>query len=137
MTKFCASCGKEMNEANGFCASCGVATNQVSQSKGKGIASLILGIIGLTYSLIMLLGLSGQDLREIEGVSELTTTGEFFFVAAFVVALPIIFSIIGFFLANSERKVAKNGINGAGFWISLITLALSLIVFTLVFNGIR
>jgi len=131
MVKFCTNCGKEVNEANGFCASCGTSLQVKNQSIGKGVASTIIGILGLLYAIF---GLTVYQEIVLEAVVE--NNAEAFGFALGYNIVQLIAATIAFFLANSERKNFKNVWNNIGFWSAIATFIICTIVFILVFTSL-
>ena len=137
MAKFCASCGKEINEGSGFCASCGTSlSGQVTQKKGKGIASAILGILALLYAVFGLV-VHSEIVEETIAEGTITNNAEAFGFALGVALVQLVVALIAFFLAKSERKGFKNGFNTTGFWTSVVTFGLAAVTFILVFMGLN
>ena len=129
---YCQKCGNKCDEKSGFCPNCGAQLNNFSNvsnsnvyntpKKGKGIASMVLGIIGLLYALMTFAAFEDLD-SYLYGVP---------YRAAFafgVVLVPLIFAIIAICLAVVERKNNKNGFNTAGFWLSISIFIIALIQF--------
>ena len=134
MAKFCIDCGKEINEAQLFCAGCGTSLNGQPKSKnGVNIASAILSGLGLGYASLVLLG------AWMEGFSNLMeqglATNEIIGASLGFILVQFALGLIGFCLALSERKIEKNGLNGAGFWMGLITFAICIVTFIIVFTS--
>jgi Predicted membrane protein len=133
MAKFCSNCGKKVDELAVICVNCGVpianisATldTQVKEKKGKGIASMILGIVSVVYAIMAFSAM---------GEFEVMIAAEGYSVAVAVGAVLIQMStgIVGLCLGVSERKKKKNGFNGSGFWLSIIGIAISTIQFIMV-----
>ena len=132
---YCQNCGKKCDEKAVICVGCGVPlnnnyqnanTNNVIQTekKGKGIASMILGIIGTLYALMAFAAFEDLD----EALYLLTSAEKIGFAIGFILVQSI-FAIIAICLACSERKNKKNGFNTAGFWLSLITFTMIAIQF--------
>lgn len=143
---YCRNCGKELNVNEKFCSECGTSTgsaenlgvqenktsqeNMVSQenlnfqgnpnyansSKGKGIASMVLGILAIYFGLSVVSGASYYE-------------GSGFFFAFGYVLIPLALAIVSNCLGAKERKFNKNGFNLTGLILSYITYGLSFITF--------
>lgn len=128
---FCTKCGTQLNDGACFCSACGTPLNgqnaqpqmQFQQSvyvytkpkvpgRGLGIAGMVLGIIGLFYSVVMLMAV----------IAALKTMNLYDY-EAFSVNIPLIFmillysslSILGVSLAGcAKRKGYRTGISTAG-----------------------
>ena len=105
---YCSNCGKKVDEKAVICVNCGCELRKRSGQNGKGIASMVLGIIALFYALCAFINI--VDLVLVQSV----------------------LSIIGFVLALIERKTKKNGFNTAGFWLSIVTFVIVAIQFIIV-----
>ena len=129
---YCPNCGKEVNEKAVVCVGCGVPLNnnynnlQINNKpkKGKGIASMVLGIIAAFYCLSAFSAFDQLDsaLYPYSGSEQLG------FAIGFVLVQSI-FAIISICLAMSERKNQKNGFNTSGFWLSIASFAMIAIQF--------
>ena len=136
MSSFCSDCGKDINEGSSFCQACGSSTNgTVKRKQGKGIASLILGILGLLYALLVVLGTTSTDLDLSEMLLEYTTTGEVIAFGIGFILVQSILAITGLLLALSERKAFKSGINATGFYTSLLAIIVCVITFIMVLSA--
>lgn len=135
---FCRNCGKELNEKAVVCVNCGAAVNEQSfnqnnitnnsPKKGKGIASMVLGIIALFYVLVAFLSIGEID----NEISSYSSSSE---VIAFAIGFVLIQSIcatLAICLSASERKKFKNGFNTSGFWLSIVTFIMVAIQFIIV-----
>jgi len=122
---YCSNCGKKIDEKAIICIHCGcsIEKNIPKKSIGKGIASMVLGIIGLFFALCAFANLS--DLYEIATESLSYQIGY----AIGTVLVQGILAIIAICLSVSERKNAKNGFNTAGFWLSIATFVIMAIQF--------
>ena len=129
---YCQNCGKEINENAAVCLNCGVAVNNVTQKKstnskkGKGIASMVLGIISVFYSLVAFASLGEAQ----EALYFASASYKFGFAIGFVLIQSTL-AIVGICLAISERKNNKNGFNTSGFWLaisSFICIAIQFII---------
>lgn len=99
---------------------------EVKKPKGKGIASMVLGILAVIFSLSALGGIE-------ENFAEL-----FYYDFAFVVGFGFgyilfqsVLAIISVSLAYSERKHNKNGFNTAGLWLSISSFILIILTIIL------
>ena len=129
---FCPNCGKKVDEKAVICVGCGVPlnnnfNNQVAnnnQKKGKGIASLVLGIIAFIYSLSAFAAFDKLD----DTIYPYQGSQQIAFAVGFVL-VQFIFAIISFCLAYTDKKNNKNGFNISGFWLSIISFAMIAIQF--------
>ncbi len=121
---FCRNCGKEVDEKAVVCVGCGVPLDnkQYSEKKGKGIASMVLGIIGTLYALLAFSAFSNLEdaLYDVDNVVA--------FAFGFVLVQSI-FATIAISLAASDRRKKKNGFNSAGLWLSIATFIMVTIQF--------
>ena len=130
---YCPNCGKKVDEKAVVCVGCGVlldnnassavATNN-SPKRGKGIASMVLGIIAVLYSLLAFAAFDSLD-QDLFGV---TSSYQIGYAIGFVLVQSVL-AIVSVSLACSERKREKNGFNTAGFWLSLVAFILIAISF--------
>lgn len=130
--KFCSNCGKEIDEKAIVCLGCGVALNPketeedtTKQKRGKGIASMVLGIVSILLALLILIGAQEAIYGEIID----STAERIGFAFGYSMIIQLIPAIIGLCLAVSERSKFKNGFNTAGLWLTLSTMALCVITF--------
>lgn len=144
---FCPKCGTQLSENSIFCSSCGAQLNQQQSEPhqpvyakpkvpglGLGIASMILGIIGLFPSFMYLcFAIYINIFTNILGKSEITASDVLVFMLCFFFCS--IFSILSFlFGLVSNRKGYKGGMcmagiitGGIGLFLCLISL-LSILV---------
>lgn len=125
---YCSNCGKEVDKNAVICIHCGCALNNNTHVKkgnghGKGIASMVLGIIGIFFSLAAFGNL--DDLSYVL----YDDAGYKFGYALGTILIQTILAIIAICLSVSERKTEKNGFNTAGFWLSIAIFALDAIQF--------
>ena len=130
--KYCPNCGKENAETAEFCKECGnaftkVATPKVIEKQGKSIASMILGIIAVLWSLLVLVGLSNLDASLASSIRESNpeNIGMFkigFFIGYNFISLPC--GIIGLILGLLSKK---NGKAIAGIVLTSIALLIAVI----------
>lgn len=125
---FCRICGKELDEDIKFCPDCGTKTesngvkkeyvnvNGEKPKRGKGIASMVLGIIGAYFGLSILASAS-------------TYSGSGLAFAIGYVLIPIALSVPANCLAISERQNERNGFNTSGLILSYVTYGLSFLAF--------
>lgn len=128
---YCKNCGKELEENVKFCPECGISTmehetiskqegiNYDKPSKGKGIASMVLGIIAIYFALSTLASATYYE-------------GYGFAFGFGYVLIPMTLAIIANCLGFKERKNNKNGFNLTGLTLSYITYGLSFITFLIV-----
>lgn len=129
---YCQNCGKEINEKAVVCIGCGAPVNNYYNNlkinnkpkKGKGIASMVLGIIAVFYCLSAFAAFEelGSYLYYYSGAEQ------FGFAIGFIL-MQTILAIVGICLAISERKNNKNGFNTSGLWLSIASFAMIAIQF--------
>lgn len=144
---FCYNCGKEVDDNAVICVNCGVAlkksepleAEEEKPKRGKGIASMVLGIISIIFVLLCLASLSSVISSMEYALESNESYVEYSFayklgvcIGLSIYTLPT--SITGLCLACSERrKSSKNGFNTAGLWLNLITLIITGIMYITVF----
>lgn len=123
---YCRNCGKELEENIKFCPECGSNTQMTTQQvadekpkKGKGIASMVLGIIAAYFGFSVL---ASATFYEDFGLA---------FGLGYIL-IPMTLSIIANCLGVSERKRQKNGFNLAGLTLAYVTYGLSFITLIIV-----
>ena len=134
--KYCPNCGKENVETAEFCKECGtaftkVATPKVSEKQGKSIASMILGIIAVLWSLLVLVGLSNLDASLANSIRESNpeNIGMFkigFFIGYNFISLPC--GIIGLILGLISKKNVKAIIGIVLSSVALLIACISLVI---------
>lgn len=122
---YCFNCGKKVDENAIVCVGCGVALNKKEDSKAShtnsGLASMILGIIGVAIAFFQLGALiDAKNYIDNHAGETLDFTGYSYFARIY----PIIFFIIALLLAYASRKNGKTSLNTAGFCLSIITIIL-------------
>ena len=146
MANFCSSCGNPITEGTAFCPSCGAACggirpqNMVPQQviyvkekipgRGFGITSLVLGIIGLVYavilffSMMMVNAMSGMmDMSGAFDRSGMAAAAGFGLVLGILIySIPSILAVI--FGIVSEKRGYHTGIRKGGFITGCIGLIL-------------
>ena len=126
---YCQNCGKKIDGNAVICLGCGCAIKK--KGKGKGIASMILGILAVFYSLISFLIVIDD---EVELYSYYSCTEMLGYIIGFVLIQSVL-AIISVSLAVSERKTSKNGFNTSGLWLSISAFILLIIqIMILIFN---
>ena len=114
---YCIHCGKEIVGGESFCMGCGNPIPVVKKvEKGKGIASMILGIIAVLYSLL--------SLAVLTVLTDDFYQAEISFKLGYAFGYTIIqntLAIIGICLAVSESRNNKNSFNAVGFWLAILT----------------
>ena len=113
---YCSNCGNKIGEKAVVCVKCGALVNGKNVSspvKGKSIASMVLGILGILFALNTI---STYSLYFSENIFE-------------YILIPATLAIISICLAGSARRVEKNGFNTAGFWLSISTFIILGIIF--------
>lgn len=126
---YCSNCGKKVDEKAVICVNCGCELKKRSGQNGKGIASMVLGIIALFYALCAFINI--VDLGSYLDSSYSSMSYQIGFAIGYVLVQSVL-SIIGFVLALIERKTKKNGFNTAGFWLSIVTFVIVAIQFIIV-----
>lgn len=116
---FCQNCGKKIDEKAVICIGCGCAVKRRG-TKGRGIASMVLGIISVFYSLMAFLTVLDGEITLYGYYSIAERVG-------CVIGLSLIQSVlatISICLAVTERKNNKNGFNTSGLWLSISSFIL-------------
>ena len=143
---FCYKCGKEIDDQSTFCVHCGTkvkttpptstptqtstTTEMPTEKKsgnGRGIASMVLGIIGLFYALMAFLNMQSLGQYLVYNNSSY----QIGFAIGFVL-MQSIFAILAVSLAGSERIHKKTGYNTAGLWLSISTFVCVVIQFLII-----
>ncbi len=123
---YCSNCGEKVDEKAVICIHCGCALHpeffQNKEKHGKGIASMILGIISTFLAICIF-----SDFEEL--AMEASMSESVFGYAFGLILIQLILAIVGICLACSERKTKKNGFNTAGLWLALVTFAIIAIQF--------
>jgi DNA-directed RNA polymerase subunit RPC12/RpoP len=117
---YCYNCGKKIDEKAVVCVHCGVYTINVlvkKKTKGKSVASFVLGIIGIFYSFFMFINFL---VVLFEGTSN-------FIINLICTCFIYGITIPGLCLSLAARKKEKNGLNTTGFILNLISIILSTI----------
>lgn len=132
---YCSNCGKEVDKNAVVCIHCGCALNNNTltnkKGHGKGIASMVLGIIGVFFALAAFGNVSDDALRLALAFTE---SGYKIGYAIGTVLIQSICAIIAVCLAAAERKTEKNGYNTAGLWLSIVTFVMIFIQFIMVIS---
>ena len=122
---YCQNCGKKIDENAVICVGCGCAIKK--KGKGRGIASMVLGILSVLYSLIAFLVVLDDEVELYSYYSASEMVGD---IIGFVLIQSVL-AIISVSLAASERKTNKNGFNTSGLWLSIssfILIAIQIII---------
>lgn len=122
---YCQNCGKKIDENAVICVGCGCAIK--NKGKGRGIASMVLGILSVLYSLIAFLVVLDDEVELYSYYSASEMVG---YIIGFVLIQSVL-AIISVSLAASERKTNKNGFNTSGLWLSIssfILIAIQIII---------
>ena len=122
---YCQNCGKKIDEKAVICIGCGCAIKR--NGKGKGIASMVLGILAIIYSLIAFLVVLDDEAELYSYYSASEMAG--YIIGS--VLIQSVLAIISVSLAASERKTNKNGFNTSGLWLSIssfILIAIQIII---------
>ena len=130
MGKFCSNCGNKIDENADVCIKCGIFVNDFkkfkkSNGKGLGIASMVVGIIGVYYAVIMGLVCLGLI------ISDEILYEERFLVFTLINFWPIALGSTGLGLSISAIKKNKFKMTTAGLILNIITLSVCLISFLL------
>lgn len=120
---YCSNCGNKVDENADVCVKCGTFlkrnNNQPKASTpkvGKGIASLVLGIVAVFFCISAFAAFDGLDVSLI-GYDGVRRIG---FAVGFIL-IQTVLSVPGFCLALVERMDNKNGFNTAGFWLGIVS----------------
>lgn len=129
---YCSNCGKEVNKNAVVCINCGAAINNPqikisNQTKGQGIASMVLGIIAAFYSLCSFVAIEAARIELYGKTSEY----KFGFSIGYIL-IQLILAIVGICLAVSERKKNKNGFNTSGLWLAIASFIMITIQFIII-----
>ncbi len=130
--EYCQNCGSKITENSSFCASCGANLtvgkdlNANKRTNGLSIASLILGIIAITWSILMFISLDSSiyelKMRVFKDAS---------FIVGYMVGytgIAILSSIIALVLGVFGNKKKINGIGITGIILSILGILASTIV---------
>ncbi len=131
--KYCPNCGKELNENADVCLNCGkLLTNNKrinKQKKGFSIASMVLGIISVLWTISMLLSLE-QGIETLK--VELYYNEEFIFFIFYFIGYTMFSltpAILALIFGIKNNKENKNGMAISGIIMSVISLISCLFVF--------
>ena len=105
---YCSNCGKEVDKNAVVCIHCGCALNNNMQTKkkghGKGIASMVLGIIAIVFALAAFGNVSDDSLRI---ALRFTSSSYQFGYAIGTVLIQAVLAIVGVCLAIAEKNRKK------------------------------
>ena len=140
---FCPKCGFKNKEEAKFCVSCGnkldgkdlekvvervVTVSPTKNYKGIDVASMVLGIIGVMWALLILVA-----------STELSIPSYYYYSGAYifgyilsVVLFQMIFGILSLIFALVGKKANSNGFNTAGLWLSIVTFILTILAVVIV-----
>lgn len=124
---YCFNCGKKVDEKAVVCVHCGCELQKRGAGNGRGIASLVLGIVGLLYGLCAFINISN--------IGTYLDYQPFSYQIGFAIGYVLVqsvLSIVGFCLALAERSKKKTGFNTAGFWLTIITFVIVAIQFIII-----
>ena len=150
--KFCPNCGQQIEEGTSFCRNCGcnlsaapaqTPINQVNyvqqpnyaaqkpaqRGKGLAVASLVLGIISLFYSLISLGALSGIEDSLIEAYETSGLESAMVAKISFGIGFVLVVTITGILSLIFGINRKKYGLGKAGIILSSIALVIAVISF--------
>ena len=139
--KFCVNCGNPVNEGAAFCGVCGASVNASAANvvqpvyvvkpqtpgRGLGIASMVLGIIGIVYSFSCLMAsfiLSSQWSRFARPFYNDSADIMKYGVMAGISVYAVFGILAVAFGCTARKKGYKNGISTAGVTLSVLTLAM-------------
>ncbi|MCI9233351.1 MAG: zinc ribbon domain-containing protein [Bacilli bacterium] len=131
---YCENCGNQVDENADICLKCGVFLKKRNDKKslstpqvGKGIASLVLGILAIYFCLAGFAAFDGLEYSLIgyDGTQRIAYAVGF-------ILIQTVFSVPGFCLAVAERMNNKNGFNTAGFWLGIASFICMAIQFMFV-----
>ncbi|MCI8545374.1 MAG: zinc ribbon domain-containing protein [Bacilli bacterium] len=120
---YCVNCGNKVDENADICLKCGVFLKKDNQRNstaspkiGKGIASLVLGILAIYFCLAGFAAFDGLEysLLGYDGTQRIAYAVGF-------ILIQTVFSVPGFCLAVAERMDNENGFNTAGFWLGIVS----------------
>lgn len=124
---FCTNCGNKIEEGADVCVHCGkllkqTQTQPVARKKysGLSIAAMVLGIIGVFFSISCL---SEMDMAIEEMIAFDVSAGRFGFIIGYLL-IPMIFGILSLIFSIIEFKKSKNGMNIAGLSLSILIFVL-------------
>lgn len=128
MNKFCSNCGKELKENADVCVNCGKIINNTNnknncvKGNGRTIATMVLGIVAITWAFMSLLSLFeiGSMLDEYTTISVAEVIG--FIIGYNLFSLPT--SIVGLCLGLTSK--IKNNKNTAGIIMCIVSLIIVL-----------
>lgn len=112
---YCCHCGKKVDQQAVICPHCGCELKK--RGNGLGIASMVLGIIGLCYALGAFFNITSLG----SYLDYQTFAYQFGFAIGYVLVQSVL-SIIALCLSLAERSRRKTGFNTAGFWLALLAL---------------
>lgn len=123
--KFCSKCGNQLPENVNFCSNCGNVMNGEFKKKGKATASMVLGIIAVSWAFLSILSIDqlGDEIVKYSEIAEYIG----FIIGYNFLSLPC--GIIGLSLGLSDKE--KSSKKTAGIitsTISLMVVAISIIV---------
>ena len=125
---YCSNCGKKVDEKAVVCVGCGVPLknnqNIDKPKRGKGIASMVLGILAVFYCL--------SALTVIDNLDEHLYLKDSAFQSGFAfgaVLIQLVLAIVGICLSCAERRDNKNGFNTAGLWLTIIAIVVAALEF--------
>lgn len=150
--KFCPNCGQQIEEGTSFCRNCGcnlsaapaqtpinqvnyvqqpnyAAQNPAQRGKGLAVASLVLGIISLLYSLISLAALSGVEDSLIEAYETSGLESAMVAKISFGIGFVLVVTITGILSLIFGINRKKYGLGKAGIILSSIALVIAVISF--------
>ena len=135
---YCSNCGSKIEKDYSFCGHCGNSVNNTPvynqptyyyepkvPGYGISIAGMVLGIVGLSFAMIDLLGVASSSYA-----LELAVYKRFILAYAFgVVIIPLSLSATGLPLSICGFLKNKNGKNISGIILNSITLLIQFILF--------
>ena len=123
MAKFCAKCGKEINEEATICVSCGVPTGKNNIIEKKDTRNIFFVGFGIVWLIIAFLNVC--RLKSDFGIDPSDDFGILLFTLLDLL-IPFMYGILGSVFSVIERKTHKTNIN-------LFTMILGFVEMTLVF----
>ena len=135
---YCSNCGNKIEKGSSFCTKCGSAIGNVAMNNqpayyygpkvpgnGLSIAGMVLGIVGLSFALLYLLGVASESY-----ILEKVMSRRYVVAYAFgVVLVPLALSATGLPLSICGLLKNKNGKNISGIILNSITLLIQFILF--------
>ena len=128
---YCSNCGKKVDEKAVVCVGCGCALKSnivTNNNNGRGIASMVLGILAVLYCIIVF-----STMNELETeIYYLYDNAEIVGYIIGTILIQSVLAIVGICLSLTERKNNKNGFNTSGLFLTLISFVMIIIQFIMI-----